>query len=520
MNNLYPLLGLIFTFSLLLNYLSFNSKISAIEIVNDMGIGYNLGGLFDCYLTDKKFNNPDDQITLSGNKPPTKQVINRLKKYGFKTIRFPITWSSFIDDFDNINSKWMLRVKEVIDWIIDNNMYCIINMHRDEQYDWIKEGLKSLNKYKKLWMQISNEFKDYDYHLIFESISKPYFWTDEGEYDYLALFNFTQAFIDVVRNSGGNNKERLLLITGMISEYDFEYNSNFMLPKDPYDKLALSVLYYQPYEFAKTEFYEYSWIDINGNEHIITSVKKWGSNYDYYEMVNNFEFMKTNFADKGFPVIISETGVFTEEKKETESIKEYLNTIFSFSSAYNGIMACLWDTSNAKKEKSDYRNYMNYYNREKDKWYDEDIRDNFKKISKGKNVNPTNFFSLTNILTSNNPNPYGDMIISIGTKKPIKVTFNVKYDGYFNIYYRLLSCDINGEFEIHIGEKYLKREYDGTLTFIIILDSYKREFTKYIAVQKILSDFISIFNKLTVEFEESYLSLDIKAYKEALSNNF
>ena len=42
--------------------------------------------------------------------------------------------------------------------------------------------------------------------------------------------------------------------------------------------------------------------------------------------------MKSYFVDKGIPIIISEVGVLTEEKKEIESIREYLYMIFSISS--------------------------------------------------------------------------------------------------------------------------------------------------------------------------------------------
>ena len=414
----------------------------------------------------------------------------------------------------------MSRVKEVVDWIIDNNMYCIINMYADNQYDWILEGINSLDNYKKLWIQISNEFKDYDDHLIFESINKPNFWTQDGLYDYLTLLKFTQSFIDIVRNSGGKNKERLLLISGIMNEYYFKYYPEYIFPKDPYDKLALSISYYQPYDYAKMDYYEYSWIDENGYTHLVSSRIKWGSNYDYYEIINNFEFLKKTFVDKGFPVIIAETGVFTEQKRETESIAEFLNAVFSFSSAYNGIMTCLWDTSKAKPGIRNYMNYMNYYNRKEDKWQDENVRSNFKKIYKGKYVNPSNYFIQTNTLTTTNPTDYGDMSIVIGEKKPVKVSFNVKYDGYFNIYYNLVSYDNNyGQFIIPIGEKNLKREYDGTLTFIVFLDSYNRNFTDYITVQKIYEDSKTIFNNLTIEFEEAYLSLDFNTYKKELANN-
>ena len=56
--------------------------------------------------------------------------------------------------------------------------------------------------------------------------------------------------------------------------------------------------------------------------------------------------MKNIFVNKGIPIIISEIGVLTEERKNIESIREYLYMIFSISLDYDGIMPCLWDTSN------------------------------------------------------------------------------------------------------------------------------------------------------------------------------
>ena len=83
--------------------------------INKMGIGYNLGNSFDCYDNIIIINTPNDQITLKGNIIPTKKLISNIKKNGFTTIRFPITWINFIDESGKVNSNWMARVKEVVD---------------------------------------------------------------------------------------------------------------------------------------------------------------------------------------------------------------------------------------------------------------------------------------------------------------------------------------------------------------------------------------------------------------------
>ena len=170
MELLIPILLTFFLSSLLFNYLSLTSKKTAMEIVNQMGLGYNLGNSFDCIDNSVKIENPNDIITLCGNPIPTKNTIIALKKYGFKTIRFPITWFYFMDELGKVKEEWMLRVKEVVDWIIKENMYCIINVYNDGLIsNWLYEGVKAKDKYIYLWSQIANEFKDYDELLIFES---------------------------------------------------------------------------------------------------------------------------------------------------------------------------------------------------------------------------------------------------------------------------------------------------------------------------------------------------------------
>ena len=203
MNSSTIILVIILIFSIIFNLLSLNQKKTAIQIVNEMGLGYNLGGAFDCYDNLIEIKNPDEQITLCGNPIPNKELIGKIKKYGFKPIRFPVTWINFIDENGNINSEWMKRVKELIDWIINNNMYCILNLYHDgDKGNWLSEGLKAKNKYINLWTQIANEFKNYDKeYLFFKSMNTPRYMHKNGSYDYETLNELIQAFIDTIRNS-------------------------------------------------------------------------------------------------------------------------------------------------------------------------------------------------------------------------------------------------------------------------------------------------------------------------------
>ena len=102
-------------FSVILNYLYNTSKKSPIQIVNNMGLGYNLANSFESYNLSEKIKTPIEQVTLWGNPPPTKETIISIKKFGFKTIRLPITWMHFMDESGKVNSDWMSYVKNVVD---------------------------------------------------------------------------------------------------------------------------------------------------------------------------------------------------------------------------------------------------------------------------------------------------------------------------------------------------------------------------------------------------------------------
>ena len=70
----------LFIFALILNYLCNFGEKTTIQIIEEMGIGYNLGNSFDSYNISIEIKNPEDQITLMGNPAPTKKIISNIKK--------------------------------------------------------------------------------------------------------------------------------------------------------------------------------------------------------------------------------------------------------------------------------------------------------------------------------------------------------------------------------------------------------------------------------------------------------
>ena len=499
--------------SILITFFSLQKKKNAMEIVDDMGIGWNLGNSFECFSLNKKLKEPNEQITLWGNIVPTKESIVNIKKYGFKTIRVPITWMHFIDEYGNVNSNWMSKVHEVVDWITKEKMYCIINVHHDGiSGNWLSEGMKSKDKYTNLWTQIANEFKDYDEYLIFESMNEINFAKDNS-YDYVTLYIFNQVFVDIIRNSGGKNGERLLLISGAKNDIDLTYSTEYKLPIDPINKYAISMSYYLPEQFALEADDQYwTYEDEKGTIHEIISMKSWGSENQYKDMFSNFETIKEVYTDIGIPVIIVEVGVLTEQQKEIESIRRFLFTEFSMSASYSGIMTCLWDTS--KKSAGD----MNFYDKEHDLWYDEIIRDNFKKISEGKFVKPSKFAVQTNIETIFTPNPNGNMNIKIGRKSASKIIFSIKliHEDIKDISFGIESNNIKGDYvrDVISGSEG-KKKYDGS--YIFTADISKREYYKYIEIKKPEGNDNITFNYFRIEFDKNYTFFDFDSYIKSIN---
>ena len=517
---LYILLIILFFFSLLLNYISFYSKKTAIETVNDMGLGYNMGKVFN-YFNDSENETTQYNLIISSRK-----IITRIKKYGFKTIRYEFNYDYLPkDNISNINSDWIDKIKEVINWIINSNMYCILSILFDGKF-W--QSKYSKDKYINFWFQIANEFTDFDEYLIFESknevdyefIYDYNYKEDENKFDtydsyYQNLFNSTQDFIYIIRNSGNFNSKRLLVIPEYSTDVEISYFSFFFeldIPIDPSNKLAVSINYYFPseiYQFDDT--ISMDWYHKNGFNYMTNPIKNWGSNNDYKQLLTNFDFLKQNYIEAGIPIINSQVGIVTEKDFDINSMKEFLYVIFSVSAEYRGIMSCLWDIS--EKVEGD----IYYYNKKQNIWRDEKMRDFFINISKGKNVKLSKFYYKTNNETETYTF-YNGLSIEFGTKKPLKIIIKAQILCLLNIdcFIGIVTLDKLGNWYDFVVEGNGKKQYDGTRIFTI--DVSQKDCHTSIEIFEIHGYDDITFKYMTVEFEEFFLYFDYKSFKSEILN--
>ena len=310
------------------------------------------------------------------------------------------------------------------------------------------------------------------------------------------------------------NSDRLLLISGANSDLDLTCNLNYEIPNDPSSKLAISINYYLPSLFTiVTSYYEI--YNTYGNIEDVILYSTWGDENEYNQIISNFDTINNYFVNKGIPVVLSEVGVLTESGKDIDSIREYLYVVFAISADTSGIMSCLWDTSN-----KDQGN-MNYYMRNNNSWYDETIKNNFMKISKGKYVKSSEYYLMTNCETIKlKVDIFNSINIKIGNRKVYNIIININlYDVLYDDYYfSVISYDKNGGWiEIMIGKKNGKKQYDGTTIFKI--DVREFDCNDSIDIYSIYGEENIIFNYVSLEFEESLLAFDFKSYKEEIIKN-
>lgn len=326
------------------------------QIVEAMGPGRNLGNQLES-VTD---NVPEE--TNWGNPVITEKLIQSVKAAGFKSIRIPVSYFAKIDDDKDytIDSKWLDRVQEVVDYCIKNDLYAVINIHGDGYNtidgSWLlcngKNQTEIKKKYKKVWKQIAERFKNYDEHLLFESMNEEFdgSYSEPNKEYYQNINDYNQIFVDTVRKTGDNNTKRWLIIPGWNTNIDYTAGDyGFKLPTDQYrdksidkeeQRIMISVHYYSPWDFCGGEN---GVITQWGNE--ADDPSKTSTTCDETYMKNQLNLMKTTFADKGYPVFIGEYGSIgkTSYDSENEYYRAYFARKLCQLSRENGCIPMYWD---------------------------------------------------------------------------------------------------------------------------------------------------------------------------------
>ena len=359
---------------------------TSVEMARNMAIGWNLGNTLDAGAGDTQWTQGLNTETAWGMPKTTKEMISKVKDAGFKTIRMPVSWHDHITEGTNytIDSAWMARVKEVVDYAYSQNMCVIINIHHDNfsisdlngndsKYGFalsddtaIKEKSKSF--IEKVWTQIATSFASYDKRLVFEVLNEPRdiggefantkgltnnseWWTNSS--DLVAVITeYEKTAIDAIRAVEGN-EDRFIMVPGYAaSGADLSMLALYKMPKDSAsDKLILSTHAYSPYQFAMSN----------------TEDTVFGSD-DKESLDSIFSYLKTNYTDKGIGVVMGEASA-SDKNNLPERIKW---TEYYFAKAHDAkIPVVLWDNMVTVEKGGDIERgeCHGYFDRNNLSWY-------------------------------------------------------------------------------------------------------------------------------------------------------
>lgn len=326
------------------------NQMTSAEIVADIRVGWNLGNTLDSYNT-----NSSDTETGWGNPKTTQAMIDAVQKAGFNAIRIPVTWGEHMSDDGTIEASWMARVKEVVDYAMNDGMYVILNVHHDD-YIWLTPTYSNQaaveKKLVRIWEQICETFGDYDHHLIFEGMNEPRVvgsateWSGGTPEEHDVINQLFQKFVDTVRATGGLNADRTLIVTSHAQSITETAVSAVKVPDD--DHIIVSIHSYAPWDFCGPE---------DGRS-------TWGSDADKAELDKNFQYLADTFISKGIPVIIDEFGAVN--KYENTADRAAYFEYYIKSAKKQGIKCFVWDNGAVN---ADGDNGFGLLNRKDCTWY-------------------------------------------------------------------------------------------------------------------------------------------------------
>ncbi|MER6289448.1 cellulase family glycosylhydrolase [Streptomyces sviceus] len=262
---------------------------SPMDTVAAMQPSWNMGNTLDAI--------PDE--TSWGNPVATKALFDTIKNQGFRSVRIPVTWTDHQSSTApyTIDATWMNRVKQVVDWALADGLYVVLNVHHDS-WQWIAtmptdhDGV--LARFKATWTQIAATFKDSPRSLLLESNNEPQFnnTTDAQGIQYNDELN--TAFHSVVRQSGGNNATRLLVLPTLLTNSGQAFLDALAANMKSFNdsNVVVTVHYYGYYPFS---------VNVAGGTQFDATSQK--------DMTDHFARIRDTFTSKGVPVYLGEYGL-------------------------------------------------------------------------------------------------------------------------------------------------------------------------------------------------------------------
>jgi aryl-phospho-beta-D-glucosidase BglC (GH1 family) len=300
----------------------------AMETVAAMQPGWNLGNSLDA---------TGDDETSWGNPRVTEELLDNVRAQGFNSIRIPVTWGQHQGPGPDytIDTEYLDRVGEIVDWALDDGFYVLLNIHHDS-WQWISDMPADrggvLARYNAIWTQLADAFRDSSSRLLFESVNEPQFNGSSGDAENAELLDeLNTSFHHIVRRSGGDNADRLLVLPTLHTSADQVHVDELLATFDALDdpRLVATVHFYGYWPFS---------VNVAGGTRFDATVQQ--------DLTDAFDRVHHSFVDRDIPVILGEYGLLgfdrhTGTVQQGEKLK-----FFEFLGHYarrTNITTMLWD---------------------------------------------------------------------------------------------------------------------------------------------------------------------------------
>ena len=327
---------------------------TAVQLASRIRLGLNIGNTMEATGGE----------TAWGNPLITEALIKAAKANGFNAIRLPVAWDQYANQQTaKIDQAWLDRVKQVVKYCVDNQMYVLVNIHWDG--GWLERNVvpnkqAAVNeKQKAFWAQIATQLRDFDEHLMFASANEP---SIDATTQMTVLNSYHQTFVNAVRATGGKNAHRILVLQGPQTDIDKTMKMWTAMPTDTVSNKLMAEVHFYPWQFTlmeKDESYGnafYYWG--KGNHSTMDTAHNPDKEEEAY-VDQQFLLMKQKFVDKGIPVMLGEYAAMLRTNLTGDALalhkksRIYYINYTTRSAVAHGLLPFYWDVGGLIDRRND-----------------------------------------------------------------------------------------------------------------------------------------------------------------------
>jgi hypothetical protein len=217
------------------------------------------------------------------NPPIQERAFDDYKNAGFTAIRIPITWDAHTMTTPpyTIDSNWLNRVQQVVEWGLSRGLFIIIDAHHEM---WIKTWYSdsTVARFDSIWSQVATRLKNESDSLIFEIINEP---------DPMSEHNVNSLNSNVLKVIRKTNPTRIVSFSGYMWSNSDQLVSAAI--PDPSDKFLIGYYHsYDPYPFGLLGPGTYgSASDIATTKAKFDEVTTWSTQHNIPVILDEFGYM-------------------------------------------------------------------------------------------------------------------------------------------------------------------------------------------------------------------------------------